>query len=319
MEEPILQDDNKRWTIEPIVYPDIWKFYKLHESMIWHASEVKLHKDLPDWRALDDDERHFIKMVLAFFASSDVIVGDNLVERFIKEVKILEARTFYGCQLFMENIHSEVYSNMIVTYITDAAERNILLNAIKTVPCVTKKTNWARKWINDKSPFAMRLLAFAIVEGVLFSGSFCAIYWLNERCIMPGLADGNNFIARDEGLHTDFACHLYNKHIVNKLTEPEFKAIMTEAVAVEIEFITEALPCRLIGMNSELMIKYIKYVANRLTDQLGHVRIYDEVNECPFQFMTRIALKNKSNFFESDPTEYQKDVSKEHDDPYADL
>lgn len=317
--EPILQEDHKRWTIEPIQHHDIWKFYKTHESMVWHASEVKLHKDLTDWAKLTDQERHFIKMVLAFFASSDVIVGDNLAQRFMNEVQIIEARCFYAFQMFMENVHSEVYSNMITTYIPDIEERKMLFQAITTIACVAKKANWAMKWIASEVRFAIRLIAFAIVEGVFFSGSFASIYWLNERGIMPGLSLGNNFIARDEGLHTDFACHLYKNHIVNKLTQQEFADIMTEAVNVEIEFITESLPCRLIGMNAALMIDYIKYVSNRLALQLGHDPLYPNIVECPLPFMTRIALKIKVNFFENESAEYTKDVIKSGEDSYANL
>lgn len=319
--EVLLQDEEEeRLTILPIKYHDIWKMYKDHESAIWHAHEVKLAGDLKDWEALTDNERHFIKHVLAFFASSDLIVVENLASRFTREIKILEVKIFYAFQIMIENIHSETYSNMIDTYVTDEKEKQRLFNAVKTIPCIKKKAEWARTWIYNNSSFPERLVAFAAVEGIFFSGSFCSIYWFNERGKMPGLAKGNDFIARDEGRHTDFACLLYNKYISNKLTQEQIEKIIGAAVDIEIEFITDALPCRLIGMNANLMKEYIKYVANRLLKQLGHQSMYQDVKQ-PFPFMDRIALNNKSNFFEDDPSEYSKGTMNEKNnvDPYAGL
>ena len=317
--EPLLNENNNRMTVLPIKYPDIWRMYKLHEASIWHAHEVKLNKDLAHWQALSDDERYFLKMVLAFFASSDVLVSMNLNEHFQREVKIPEARIYYTFQNMMENIHSEVYSNMIEAYVKDEDEKAKLFNAIVEIPCIKKKADWALRWINSNDTFSERLVAFAIVEGVFFSGAFCAIYWMNERGVMPGLAKGNDFIARDEGIHTNFACLLYTKYIVNRMTEERFTAIMSEAVDLEIEFITKSIPCKLLGMNSDLMIEYIKFCANRLAKQLKHIPLYEGVRQ-PFGFMDRICLREKSNFFEDDPSSYKKFVLDDtHDDPYADI
>lgn len=303
--EMLLDDKYDRLTIEPIMFKDVWHMYKKHEASIWHAHEVKLDKDSEDWHALEENERYFLKHVLAFFASSDMIVAENLVVRFMKEIKMIEACVFYGFQLVMENIHSEVYSNIIVVYVPDPTERDALLNAVTTVPCIKKKALWAKKWIDTNSSFAERLVAFAIVEGVFFSGAFCSIYWMNERGKLPGLSKANEFIARDEGLHVEFACLLYTNYVNNKLSPERFNEIMTNAVECEIEFITQALPCTLLGMSAESMIEYIKFVANRLAVQLGHDEIYPGASQ-PFPFMDRICLPKKSNFFEDDSASYKK-------------
>jgi ribonucleoside-diphosphate reductase beta chain len=317
--EMLLDAKYDRLTISPIMFDDIWSMYKKHEASIWHAHEVKLDKDLVDWNELTDDARFFLKRVLAFFASSDMIVSENLAHRFMIEVKLTEAKVYYGFQLMMENIHSEVYSNIIDAYISNVDERKMLLNAVETIPCVKKKAEWARKWIESSESFAERLVAFAIVEGVFFSGAFCAIYWMNERGKLPGLAKGNDFIARDEGIHVAFACLLYSKYISNKMSESRFKLILMDAVDLEIEFITESLPCRLIGMNSTSMIKYIKYIANRLAIQLEHKEPYNDAIQ-PFPFMDRICLREKSNFFEDEPSAYKKfSVNVDNTNAYDDL
>jgi len=317
--EPLLDNKNDRPSILPIKYTDIWDSYKKHESLIWHAHEVKVDLDLKKWDSLSSDEQFFLKRVLAFFASSDKIVAENLSERFSREVQIPEAKFFYGFQTMIENIHSEVYSKLIDTYIRNENEKLNLFNAIETIPCVKKKAKWANKWIESNESFATRLVAFAAVEGIFFSGSFCAIYWMNEKNSIPGLAKANDFIARDEGLHTAFACQLYTNYIVNKLSFDEIKNIIDEAVQYEIEFITDALPCKLLGMNSKQMIEYIKFCANRLVNQLGYDKIYLNVKQ-PFDFMDRICLREKSNFFEDEPSAYRKfaDVDNE-EDPYDDL
>jgi ribonucleoside-diphosphate reductase beta chain len=313
----LLTDDRiKRRTISPIVYHDVWSMYKLHESAMWHSSEVKLDKDYNDWVKLTDSERYFMSMILAFFASSDLIVVENLSLRFMREIQMVEAQVFYGFQAMIENVHSEVYSNLLDCYISDVNQRTKLLNAIDTIPCVSKKAAWAQQWITSDLPLAHRLVAFAAFEGIFFSGAFCSIYWLVERGVLPGLAKANSFIARDESLHTDFASLLYNKYIFNKLTQSELNAIITSAVDIEVEFITTSLPCRLLGMDSAQMSQYIKYVANRLVKQLGHNSIYEASQ--PFPFMDRIALRQKHNFFEIDPSEYQK-IEPSNEDPYSDV
>jgi len=324
--EPLLDPKNDRHTIFPLVYPDLWKKYKIHESLIWHSHEVKLKGDLEHWKRLNENERYFLKHILAFFASSDKIVALNLAERFGCEVTIPEVKFFYDFQKMMENIHSEVYSRLIKTYISDFAEQKKLFNAVETIPCVMKKANWALKWIKSDESFQVRLIAFAAVEGILFSGSFCAIYWMNERGMLPGLAKANDFIARDEGLHTSYACFLYNNYIVNKVSFETVKLVIGEAVEHEIEFITEALPCRLIGMNSDNMIKYIKFCANRLVNQLGYENMYnDREASQPFSFMDRICLREKSNFFEDEPSAYRKfdedddGTEAKSNDPFANL
>ena len=316
--EILLKENPNRFSILPIKYENIWNIYKNAESAIWHVSEVKLNDDLKDWIKLNENQKHFIKHVLAFFASSDGIVNENLSARFMNEIQIPEARCFYGVQIMMENIHAEMYAKMIDTYIDDVHERNKLLNAMHEIDCVKQKADWALKWITSNNIFAGRLLAFICVEGIFFSGSFCAIYWLNEQNLMKGLAKANDFIARDEGMHTDFACMLYSM-IENKLSENEVHEIFNEAVNIELNFINNALPCSLLGMNKNLMAEYIKFVADRLLKQLNYNIIYNKKN--PFEFMDRINLRNKSNFFEDNPSEYSKLVNNEINeiDPYADL
>jgi len=305
--EPLLDKSNDRVALLPIKCPDMWLSYKKEEAAVWHASEIGLEQDKKDWPYLKPEEQFYIKNVLGFFASSDLIVSDNLAKRFMTEVVPLEAKFFYGFQLMMENIHSEVYSNLIDGLIDDKKEKESLFRAVETMECVKRKADWAKKWITSNESFAARLVAFAIVEGIFFSGSFCAIYWLAERNILPGLCKANEFIARDEGMHTDFACLLYNKYIINKLSDKEFVSILTEAVDLELYFNIEALPVNLIGINSDNMVSYIKFCANRLAKQLGHDIIYDEkIAYNPFMFMEKIALREKSNFFEEEVGAYSK-------------
>jgi ribonucleoside-diphosphate reductase beta chain len=302
--EPILQENTNRFVLFPIQHNDIWSFYKKAEASFWTAEEIDLSADIIDWdNKLNDDERHFIKHVLAFFAASDGIVNENLAQNFLSEVQYTEAKFFYGFQLAAENIHSETYSLLIDTYIKNTAEKNHLFNAIETLDCVKKKAEWALRWI-DKGSFAERLVAFAAVEGIFFSGSFCSIFWLKKRGLMPGLAFSNELISRDEGLHCDFACLLYSKHLVDKLPKNKVKEIIIDAVEIEKEFVTDALPVNLIGMNSDLMGKYIEFVADRLLVELGNERVYNTPN--PFDFMEMISLQGKANFFEKRVGEYQK-------------
>lgn len=303
-QEKILQPDKSRFVLFPIKHNDIWEMYKTSEAAFWTAEEVDLVQDLIDWeRKLNDDEKHFIKYVLAFFAASDGIVNENLAVNFLSEVQYPEARCFYGFQTMMENIHSEVYSLLIDTYIKDSEEKDKLFNAIDTVPAVAKKAEWAIKWIGSDN-FAERLIAFAAVEGIFFSGSFCSIFWLKKRGLMPGLAFSNELISRDEGMHTDFACLLHNNHIENKVSEARIKEILSSALEIEKEFITEALPVRLIGMNSDLMKQYLEFVTDRLLISLGCTKMYNAEN--PFDFMVNIALDTKTNFFEKRVSSYQK-------------
>lgn len=301
--EPILQENKNRFVLFPIVHDDIWNFYKRAEASFWTAEEIDLSQDLTDWGQLNDDERHFVKHILAFFAASDGIVNENLAENFLSEVQYTEAKFFYGFQITIENIHSETYSLLIDTYIKDSAEKSKLFNAIDTLECVQKKANWALRWI-EKGSFAERLVAFAAVEGIFFSGSFCSIFWLKKRGLMPGLAFSNELISRDEGLHCDFACLLYTQHLVNKLPASQVAEIIQEAVEIEKEFIIDALPVKLIGMNSDLMSQYIEFVADRLLVELGNEKIYHATN--PFDFMEMISIQGKSNFFERRVGEYQK-------------
>ncbi len=302
--EPILQENPNRFVLFPIEHDDIWAMYKKAEASFWTAEEIDLSPDLIDWKnKLNDDERHFIKHVLAFFAASDGIVNENLAENFLSEVQYTEAKFFYGFQLAIENIHSETYSLLIDTYIKDKVEKDTLFNAIETLDCVKTKADWALKWI-DNGSYAHRLIAFAAVEGIFFSGSFCSIFWLKKRGLMPGLSFSNELISRDEGLHCDFACLLYNNHLVNKLPKEEVQEIITNAVEIEKEFVTDALPVRLIGMNSELMTQYIEFVADRLLTELGNEKVYNVSN--PFDFMDMINLQGKTNFFEKRVGEYQK-------------
>jgi len=300
--EPILQADSTRFTTFPIRYPEIWKAYEDHKNAFWTAQEIDYSADKEDWLKLSNDERYFIEHILAFFAGSDGIVLENLVTTFCTEVQIPEARCFYGFQVAMENIHSEVYSLLIETFVADADRKMMLFQAIDTIPCVAKKAAWALDWIDVKKPFAARLVAFAVVEGVFFSGSFCAIFWLKSRGLMvKALGTSNELIARDEGLHTDFAVLLYGM-LQNKLESADVLEIITSAVTIEEEFITESLPCRLIGMNQTLMKQYIRFVADRLLMQLGEASYYNELN--PFDFMTLNSLDGKTNFFEKRVTEY---------------
>jgi ribonucleotide reductase beta subunit family protein with ferritin-like domain len=302
--EPILDANEDRFVIFPIKHHDIWAKYKQHMAVFWTPEEIDLSKDMAHWEKLTDNERHFIKNILGFFAGSDGIVMENLATRFSREVQIPEARFFYGCQNLLEAVHSETYSLLIDTYITDAKEKSDLLHAIKTIPCVEKKAKWALDWIDSPdADFATRLIGFAAVEGIFFSGAFCAIFWLKQRGIMPGLTLSNEFIARDEGIHTDFACLLYSK-LVGKLSKAKAHKIIREAVKIEKNFITKSLPCELIGMNAELMKQYIEFVADRLTLQLGYPKIYSATN--PFDFMERISLENKDNFFEKRVSTYAK-------------
>lgn len=307
-DEYLLKENPGRFVIFPIKHADIWEAFQKHRRAFWVESEVDLTPDLKDWAMLNENEKHFIKNVLAFFAASDGIVMENLGVRFFKDIQIPEARCFYSIQMLMESIHGIMYSQLIDTYVTSSDEKNKLFNAIETIPSVKRKGDWACKWIGSDDSFATRLVAFAAVEGIFFSGSFCCIYWLNESGRMPGLCKSNDFIARDEGMHTDFACLLYTKYVNNKLSDKRMHEIITEAVEIEIEFITESLPCNLLGMNAELMKQYIKYVANRLVMQLGHPQVFPNIKQ-PFGFMDRICLDGKTNFFESRVTEYQMDLS----------
>jgi len=301
--EPILQENPNRFVLFPIEHDDIWAWYKKSEASIWTAEEIDLSEDLRDWVKLTDDERHFIKHVLAFFAASDGIVNENLAENFVSEVQYTEAKFFYGFQIMMENIHSETYSLLIDTYIKDDAEKNMLFNAIETLDCVKKKADWALRWIDSES-FAERIIAFAAVEGIFFSGSFCAIFWLKKRGLMPGLTFSNELISRDEGMHCDFACDLYNNHIVNKLDKSVIQEVIADAVKIEQEFVTDSIPVKLIGMNAEMMCQYIEFVADRLLSSLGNDKIYNVEN--PFPWMDMISLQGKTNFFEKRVGDYQK-------------
>src|SRR5688572_28639037 len=301
--EVLLQENKERFVLLPIKYPEIWKMYKKHEASFWTAEEIDLSPDLKDWERLTSDEQHFIKHVLAFFAASDGIVNENLAVNFMKEVQLPEARCFYGFQIMIENIHSETYSLLIDTYIKDTVEKNRLFNALETVPCVQKKAEWALRWINHGS-FAERLVAFAAVEGIFFSGSFCSIYWLKKRGLMPGLSFSNELISRDEGMHCDFACLLYNTHIENRLPAETVRGIIMDAVAIEKEFVSDALPVKLIGMNADLMCQYIEFVADRLLSSLGVGKVYNAEN--PFQWMELISITGKTNFFEKRVGDYQK-------------
>jgi ribonucleoside-diphosphate reductase subunit M2 len=300
--EPILAQDDTRFVMFPIKYDDVWRMYKKQVDCFWRAEEINLTKDLKDWSTLSETEQYFISMILAFFAASDGIVLENLASRFMNEVQVSEIRAFYGFQIAMENIHSETYSILIDTYIKEREEKDKLFNAIQTYPCIKKKSDWAQKWIHDnRSSFATRLVAFACVEGIFFSGAFCSIYWLKKRGLMPGLTFSNELISRDEALHTEFAILLYKK-LVKKLDKSRINEIIKEAVDIETEFICSALPCRLIGMNSDMMTQYIQFCADRLVVQLGYKKIYNSAN--PFDWMELISLEGKTNFFEHVVSEY---------------
>ena len=314
--EPLLAEDESRYVMFPIQDQSIWDMYKKQVDCFWRAEEIDLSKDLASWDTLTDDEKYFIKMIIAFFAASDGIVLENLGIRFMSEVQLSEARAFYGFQIAMENIHSEVYSLLIDTYVKDETEKNSLFNAIETFPCIKKKADWAIKWINDKrSSFATRLIAFACVEGIFFSGAFCSIYWLKKRGKMPGLTFSNELISRDEALHTEFAVLLYSK-LAKKLPKKKVVEMIQEAVEIEKEFICEALPCRLISMNSKLMSQYIEFVADRLLVQLGYDKVYNAT--CPFDFMEQISVEGKTNFFEKRVGEYAL-ANKEKDETTFDF
>lgn len=300
--EVLLEENKDRFVLLPIKYPKIWEMYKKAEASFWTAEEIDLSHDQKDWEKMNDGERHFISHVLAFFAASDGIVNENLAVNFMKEVQLPEARCFYGFQIMIENIHSETYSLLIDTYIKDPAEKHRLFHAIETVPCVKRKAEWALRWIGNGS-FAERLIAFAAVEGIFFSGSFCSIFWLKKRGLMPGLTFSNELISRDEGLHCDFACLLYSM-LETKLSREQVTSVITDAVAIEQEFVTDALPVSLIGMNAKMMSQYIEFVADRLLVSLGYPKVYNSQN--PFDFMEMISLQGKTNFFEKRVAEYQK-------------
>jgi ribonucleoside-diphosphate reductase beta chain len=302
--EPILQENKNRFVIFPIKHHDIWEWYKKMEASFWTAEEIDLSQDLNDWNnKLNADEKYFVKHILAFFAASDGIVNENLAENFVSEVQYAEAKFFYGFQIMMENIHSETYSLLIDTYVKDEAEKAELFNALEVFPAIKKKADWALKWIESPS-FAERLIAFAAVEGIFFSGAFCSIYWLKKRGLMPGLTFSNELISRDEGVHCDFAVHLHNHHLVNKVPKERIRSIIVDALNIEREFITESLPVSLIGMNAGLMTQYLEFVADRLLVELGCDREYNTSN--PFDFMDMISLQGKTNFFEKKVAEYQK-------------
>ena len=300
--EPLLAPDDNRFVMFPIQHQDIWEMYKKQVDCFWRAEEIDLSKDLTHWESLNADEKHFVSMILAFFAASDGIVLENLAVRFMSDVQLSEARAFYGFQIAMENIHSQTYSLLIETYIKNEDEKMKLFQAIDHFPCIKKKSDWAQKWIKDnRSGFATRLVAFACVEGIFFSGAFCSIFWLKKRGLMPGLTFSNELISRDEALHCEFAILLYNK-LVKKMPKSKIHELIKEAVDIETEFICDALPCRLIGMNSKMMTQYIQFVADRLCLQLGYDKIYDVAN--PFDFMELISLEGKTNFFERVVSDY---------------
>ena len=321
IQEPLLIADDSRFVMFPIQYDDIWNMYKKQIDCFWRAEEVDLSKDLTDWKKINKDEKHFISMVLAFFAASDGIVIENLGLRFMSEVQNSEARAFYGFQIAMENIHSQMYSQLIETYIEDREEKSKMFDALNNYPCIKKKADWSKKWIGDnRSSFATRLVAFACVEGIFFSGAFCSIFWLKKRGLLPGLTFSNELISRDEALHTEFAVLLYSK-LLKKVNKNKINELIKEAVTIEKEFITESLPCRLIGMNSSLMATYIEFIADRLCVQLGYEAIYNASN--PFDFMELISVESKTNFFEKRVSEYaladktqDKDVFAFNDDGF---
>ncbi|MFN0728371.1 ribonucleotide-diphosphate reductase subunit beta [Polaribacter gochangensis] len=302
--EPILQPNDNRFVIFPIQHTDLWDWYKKQQACFWTAEEIDLHADIVDWNdKLTDDERYFIKHILAFFAASDGIVNENLAENFVNEVQFSEAKFFYGFQIMMENIHSETYSLLIDTYVKDETEKDKLFNAIENFPAIKKKADWALKWIESDS-FAERLIAFAAVEGIFFSGAFCSIFWLKKRGLLPGLTFSNELISRDEGMHCDFAVHLHNNHIINKVPKDRIREIIVDALNIEREFITESLPVSLIGMNAKLMTQYLEFVTDRLLEEFNCEKEYNATN--PFDFMEMISLEGKTNFFEKRVSEYQK-------------
>ena len=311
--EPMLQTNLDRFVLFPIEHSDIWEMYKQEQASFWTAEEIDLAEDLKDWDTLNDDERHFLKHILAFFAASDGIVNENLVMNFSNEVCWAEARAFYGFQIMMENVHAETYSLLIDTYIKDDLEKDHLFKALETVPAVKKKGDWAMRWLSrKKGSFAERLVAFAAVEGIFFSGSFCSIFWLKKRGLMPGLCFSNELISRDEGLHTDFAVLLHNRYLQNKPSDEKVLKIITEAVEIEKEFITESLSCELIGMNAKLMKQYIEYIADRLLKMLGKIPVYNKTN--PFDWMESISIQGKTNFFEKRVGEYSNSANPNNKD-----
>lgn len=301
--EPMLQENLDRFVLFPIQHAEIWEMYKLHAASFWTAEEIDLAEDAKDWKSLSDDERHFLKHVLAFFAASDGIVNENLVTNFADEVQWAEARCFYGFQIMMENIHSETYSLLIDTYVKDETEKDKLFRAIEVFPAIKRKADWALRWI-DSDSFAERLIAFAAVEGIFFSGAFCSIFWLKKRGLMPGLTFSNELISRDEGMHCDFAVHLHNKHLINKVPPARIREIILDALSIEREFVTESLPVSLIGMNAKLMTQYLEFVTDRLLVELELEKEFNVTN--PFDFMDMISLQGKTNFFEKRVSEYQK-------------
>lgn len=303
-QEPILQPNDNRFVIFPIQHDDLWDWYKKQQACIWTAEEIDLSEDVSDWKGkLSDDERYFIKHILAFFAASDGIVNENLAENFVNEVQYSEAKFFYGFQIMMENVHSETYSLLIDTYVKNEEEKDQLFRAIEVFPAIKKKADWALKWIESDS-FAERLIAFAAVEGIFFSGAFCSIFWLKKRGLLPGLTFSNELISRDEGLHCDFAVHLHNHHIVNKVSKERIKEIIVDALNIEREFVIESLPVSLIGMNAKLMTQYLEFVTDRLLGEFNCEKVYNVAN--PFDFMEMISLEGKTNFFEKRVSEYQK-------------
>ena len=314
--DPLLSEDTKRYVIFPIKRDDVWKMYKKSEANFWTTEELDLSKDLKDFNGLNENERYFIENILAFFAASDGIVNENLVERFCKDVQLLEAKFFYGFQIAMENIHSETYSLLIDTYVKDVAKKQKLFNAIETIPSVQKKADWALKWISDKSTFGTRVIAFAAVEGIFFSGSFCSIFWLKKRGLMPGLCFANELISRDEGLHTEFAVLMYSM-LKDKPSKETILEIIKEAVELEKDFITESLPCNLIGMNMDLMKQYIEYVSDRLLLMLGLEKVYNSSN--PFPWMELISVQGKTNFFEKRVGEYSNIAGSEKENNVFEL
>lgn len=313
MTEPLLEPSNDRFVIFPIRYPDIWQLFQTQRKAIWSESEIDLIEDIKQWKALAANEQFFIKRVLAFFAGSDGIVMENLGARFMREVQIPELRNFYASQIYIETVHGIMYAQLLDAYISDPQEKQMLFNSIETIPAVAQKAQWALKWIDSADIFAVRLIAFACVEGIFFSGSFCCIYWLKERGILPGLTTSNDFIARDEGIHCDMAILLYTRYIVHKLSDETVHTIVREALAIEKQFILDSIPCKMIGMNADLMSQYIDFVANRLVRQLGHAPLFTHVTN-PFPFMDRICFDSKDNFFDKRVSNYQMDIEKRKED-----
>lgn len=308
LSEPLLQNTSNKYVSLPIQYPEMERFYNLHVDAIWFVNIIDFSNDMRDFKKLSKDAQYFIKHVLAFFAASDGIIMENISTNFAQEIQVSEARSFYAIQMFMEDIHSRSYSKLITTYAEDSEEQNKLFNAIETMPAITKKARWAERWISSNASFGKRLFAFAIVEGLFFSGAFCALFWLKEQNIMHGLTKSNEYIARDEALHVCFAVYLYVTHVVNKLSQEEVTELITEAVTIEKEFINEALPCALLGMNAAMMSEYIEFVAHRLMTQFGYTSPFAAA-KCPFGFMDKIALQNQTNFFDRTPSEYKKNTT----------